>query len=160
MTSTDWLPHQVISGDATLLSDHDPFDLKGPRSGTSIGRIKIAPAKGTPLVERVEFSNDWLLADLHGVQHDYYQGEGTIDLKVEWRKGTQNLSDIFTKLLPVSAHQRLAPHLVWYSEKPLAIGASTSKQRREASRCVDTHNYFSSLYIDSLEEKNTSIDHV
>jgi hypothetical protein len=92
----------------------------------------------------------------HWVRDRVKQGQ----FKVEWRKGTQNLSDIFTKLLPVSAHQRLAPHLVWYSEKPLAIGASTSKQRREASRCVDTHNYFSSLYIDSLEEKNTSIDHV
>lgn len=104
MTSTDWLPHQVISGDATLLSDHDPFDLKGPRSGTSIGRIKIAPAKGTPLVERVEFSNDWLLADLHGVQHDYYQGEGTIDLKVEWRKETGGVESIMIRVTPWLAY--------------------------------------------------------
>ena len=104
MTSTDGLPHQVISGDATLLSDHDPFDLKGPRSGTSIGRIKIAPAKGTPLVERVEFSNDWLLADLHGVQHDYYQGEGTIDLKVEWRKETGGVESIIIRVTPWLAY--------------------------------------------------------
>jgi hypothetical protein len=104
MTSTDWLPHQVISGDATQLSDHDPFDLKGPRSGTSIGRIKIAPAKGTPLVERVEFSNDWLLADLHGVQHDYYQGEGTIDLKVEWRKETGGVESIMIRVTPWLAY--------------------------------------------------------
>ena len=104
MASTDWIPHQVISGEATLLSDHDPFDLKGPRSGTSIGRIKIAPAKGTPLVERIEFSNEWLLADVHGVQHDYYQGEGTIDLKVEWRKETGGFESIIIRVTPWLAY--------------------------------------------------------
>ena len=45
----------VISGDVSSLSDHDPFDLKGPRSGQSLGRIKISPEKGTPLIERLEF---------------------------------------------------------------------------------------------------------
>jgi hypothetical protein len=73
---------EVISGDISTLSDHDPYDLKGPRSQQSIGRIKISPEKGTPVTERVEFPNVWLSAEQHGVLHDGYQGEGALDLKV------------------------------------------------------------------------------
>ena len=76
---------EVISGDVSTLSDHDPFDLKGPRSGQSLGRIKISPEKGTSLIDRVEFPNVWLSAEQHGCVHDGFQGEGALDLKVSSR---------------------------------------------------------------------------
>lgn len=86
----------------------------------------------------------------HWVRDRVQQGQ----FEVIWRKGTQNLADIFTKLLPVSAHQRLAPHLVWYSTKPTA--AITPKT--QASRHMQSNNYFSELYLETLDEKNTDID--
>ena len=86
------------------LSDHDPFDLKGPRSGASIGRIKISPEKGTSIVQRIEFPNEWLLAEVHGLQHDYYQGEGTLDLKVEWRKEGGVAEQIIIRVTPWLAY--------------------------------------------------------
>ena len=95
---------EVISGDATLLSDHDPFDLKGPRSGISIGRIKISPEKGTPLMNRVEFPNEWLPAEVHGVQHDYYQGEGTLDIKIEWRLEGGKVEALLIRVTPWLAY--------------------------------------------------------
>ena len=67
------------------IPEHDPVDLKGPRSGQSLGRIKISPEKGTSLVDRVEFPNVWLSAEQHGCMHDGYQGEGALDLKVRER---------------------------------------------------------------------------
>jgi hypothetical protein len=95
---------EIISGDATQLSEHDPFDLKGPRSQQSIGRIKISPEKGTSIISRVEFPNEWLLADAHGLQHDAYQGEGTLDIKVEWRKETGGIEQIIMRVTPWLAY--------------------------------------------------------
>ena len=75
---------EVISGDVSTLSDHDPFDLKGPRSGQTLGRIKIWPEKGTSLVDRVEFQHgherdqecdlelDVLLDQQHSVTFRWY----------------------------------------------------------------------------------------
>jgi hypothetical protein len=86
----------------------------------------------------------------HWVRDRVQQGQ----FEVIWRKGTQNLADIFTKLLPVSAHQRLAPHLVWYSTKSTAAVTPTT----QASRHMQSNNYFSELYLETLDEKNTNID--
>ena len=52
----------------------------------SIGRIKISPEKGTGIVDRVEFKNEWYCAEQHGLLHDGYQGDGALDIKVEWKK--------------------------------------------------------------------------
>ena len=95
---------EVISGDVSTLSDHDPFDLKGPRSQQSIGRIKISPEKGTSLAERVEFPNVWLSAEQHGLMHDGYQGEGALDIKLEWRKETGGMEMIIIRVTPWLAY--------------------------------------------------------
>ena len=76
---------ELHEGDVSTLSDHDVFDLKSARSNASLGRVKIAPEKGTSLVERVEFPNEWLVGEPHGLSHDGYQGEGQLDLRLEWR---------------------------------------------------------------------------
>ena len=39
-----------------------------------------------PFLERVEFPDDWLLASEHGVVHDGWQKEGTLDLELFWGK--------------------------------------------------------------------------
>ena len=95
---------EVISGDVSTLSDHDPFDLKGPRSGISLGRIKISPEKGTSLVDRVEFPNVWLSAEQHGCLHDAYQGEGALDLKIEWKKESGGSEAAIIRVTPWLAY--------------------------------------------------------
>ena len=51
-----------ISGDKVdSLPEAHAFDLKAVKSGISIGRIKVAPAKGTEFAERVEFPSEWLV---------------------------------------------------------------------------------------------------
>ena len=51
-----------ISGDKVdSLPEAHAFDLKAARSGLSIGRVKVAPAKGTEFAERVEFPSEWLV---------------------------------------------------------------------------------------------------
>jgi len=59
---------------------------------------------------------------------------------VLWRKGTQNLADIFTKLLPVSAHQRLAQHLVWY-------GPRVNKSSRQGPPAAAPPNYTANFLL-------------
>ena len=78
--------HSVCVRAFSYVSDHDPYDLKGPRSQQSLGRIKISPEKGTSIIDRVEFPNVWLSAETHGCVHDGFQGEGALDLKVEWKR--------------------------------------------------------------------------
>ena len=80
----------------------------------------------------------------HWIKDRVQQGQ----FEVAWRKGSQNLSDIFTKLLPVSQHKRLAKHLVWYSEEQVQPAIA----KRAASRNFTSSNYYESLYLDSLEE--------
>ena len=79
----------------------------------------------------------------HWIQDRIQQGQ----FAVVWRKGAQNLADIFTKLLPVSQHTRLAKHLVWYSDEQ----KRTSIIKRAASRQVKNDNYFKSLSLDNLD---------
>ena len=43
------------------------FDLISPKSKRRLGRVGLAKDIGSPFLERVEFPDDWLLADEHGV---------------------------------------------------------------------------------------------
>ena len=56
-----------------------------PGSLDVVGRVKIPPEKGTPFVERVEFPNEWRVGDEHGLIHDGLQGDGELEMRIEWR---------------------------------------------------------------------------
>ena len=70
----------------------------------SLGRIKISPEKGTSIVDRVEFKNEWCSAEQHGLMHDGYQGDGALDIKVLPVLRTVLLSRKFT----TTSYSRLA----------------------------------------------------
>ena len=76
---------EVSAGDISTLPDSDAIDIKSLFSHTTLGRVKIPPEKGTPFVERVEFPNEWRVGDEHGLIHDGLQGDGELEMRIEWR---------------------------------------------------------------------------
>lgn len=64
---------ELVAGDVSTLPEAETIELKSLTSGKSIGRIKIAPEKSTPLEERVEFPNEWFVGSEHGLTHDGLQ---------------------------------------------------------------------------------------
>ena len=75
---------------------HNPFDklpleqsfdlcLKGNRQA-KLGRIKLAYSLSTTFLERVEFPNQWLLAEEYGVTNDGWQGGCMLELELVWAK--------------------------------------------------------------------------
>ena len=68
------------------ISGEQSFDLVAPKSKKRLGRVKLANELGMPFLDRVEFPDVWLLAEDHGVMHDGWQGEGTIEVELTWGK--------------------------------------------------------------------------
>ena len=56
-----------------------------------LGRVGLAKELGQPFLERVEFPDDWLVADDHGVMHDGWQGTGILDLELTWNKAVATI---------------------------------------------------------------------
>ena len=66
--------------------------------------------------------------DFHWVRCRVRQGHFT----VQYKKGKENLADIFTKIFPAKEHQRVAPSLVRYARKPR--GSDCARTRRTHQR--------------------------
>ena len=50
--------------------------------------LALAPflfVAGTAFEDRVEFNNDWKFGSEHGLVHDGLQGDGHIDLRMDWK---------------------------------------------------------------------------
>ena len=54
-------------------------------SGYTVGRVKVAPAKGTEFAERVEFPSDWLVGEEHGIEHDGLERRALLELRLKWK---------------------------------------------------------------------------
>jgi hypothetical protein len=76
---------KLVMGDITTLPDAEDVHLKALASLQSIGRVKISPDKGTPFMDRLDFSNEWRIGDEHGLVHDGLQGDGYIELRMDWK---------------------------------------------------------------------------
>ena len=61
------------------LAQSEAIDIKSVLSSATVGRVKIAPEKNTPFVERVEFPNEWKFGDEHGLEHNGLQVPMTKD---------------------------------------------------------------------------------
>ena len=57
---------ELIAGDIATLPEAETIDLRSLTSGRSIGRMKIAPEKNTPVEDRIEFPNEWSVGSEHG----------------------------------------------------------------------------------------------
>jgi len=62
------------------LPGEQQFDLVSKTSRKRIGVVRLAKELGMPFLERVEFADDWMLAEEHGLMHDGWQGSGAIEL--------------------------------------------------------------------------------
>ena len=60
-------------------------------SGTVLGRMKISAEKGTPVEDRVEFPNNWLVGAEHGLIHDGLQSDGALELRIDWRDSNNDV---------------------------------------------------------------------
>jgi len=72
-------------GDLTTLPEAETSELRSLTSGKVLGRVKITPEKGTPIEDRVEFTNDWRVGAEHGLVHDGLQSDGYIELRLDWK---------------------------------------------------------------------------
>ena len=68
-----------------LESPDETVELRSVKSLVAVGRCKIAPSKGTEFVDRVEFPNEWRVGDVHGLVHDGLQGDGSLELRIDWK---------------------------------------------------------------------------
>ena len=76
---------ELLAGDLSTLPESEALEMKSLFNNTTIGRVKIAPEKGTPFIDRVEFPNEWRIGDEHGLIHDGLQGDGELEIRLEWR---------------------------------------------------------------------------
>ena len=74
-----------VLGDVSTLPLDSMFNLNAPKSRTAIGLVRMAAGRDVPFQTRAEFPNKWLSAAEHGLVHDGYQGDGVLDLRLEWR---------------------------------------------------------------------------
>ena len=74
---------EVTSGDVESLPGNQTFDLLSKKSQRRLGVVRLAKTLGMPFLERVEFPDEWLLADEHGVEHDGWQGDGNLQLELK-----------------------------------------------------------------------------
>ena len=76
--------YEISRGDITTLPGRS-LDLAPTKSLQVIGRCKIAPSKGTEFLDRVEFPNEWRVGSEHGLVHDGLQGDGELELRLDWK---------------------------------------------------------------------------
>ena len=84
---------QLLHGDLSTLPEADTSELRSLTSGKSLGRVKITPEKGTPIEERVEFTNEWKVGAEHGVVHDGLQADGYIELRLDWKAASKKAGE-------------------------------------------------------------------
>ena len=99
---------ELLQGDLSSLPESEALDLRSLTSGASLGRCKIAPEKGTPFVDRIEFPNEWKMGDEHGLEHNGLQGDGCLLVKIEWKEPKSE-----THLVPHAALIKCNPWLAY-----------------------------------------------
>jgi hypothetical protein len=68
---------------------------------------------GTPIEERVEFTNEWKVGSEHGLEHDGLQADGYIELRLDWKAASKNGRSGFSELEPKVALLRVNPWLAY-----------------------------------------------
>ena len=68
------------------LPGEQQFDLVSKVSRKRLGMVRLAKELGMPFLERVDFPDDWIPSEEHGLQQDGWQGAGYIDLELTWDK--------------------------------------------------------------------------
>ena len=51
--------YELSSGDISTMPESEALDMRSTKSMAVIGRLKIAPSKGTEFLDRIEFTNEW-----------------------------------------------------------------------------------------------------
>ena len=54
---------------------------------------QVAPEKNAPLVDRVDFPNEWFRGDEHGLEHDGLHGDGEIFMRLDWKVDDEDKED-------------------------------------------------------------------
>jgi hypothetical protein len=76
---------ELTHGDVATLPENKEFVLRSVVGRHRVGRIKSATTKGVPFKERIEFDNEWRVGDKYGLMHDGLQGDGALDVILEWQ---------------------------------------------------------------------------
>ena len=99
---------ELLKGDITTLPDAEALEIRSVKSLQSIGRCKIAPHKGTEFVDRIEFSNEWRVGAEHGLVHDGLQGDGSLELRLDWKHENEEKGTTEAKVALISVNPWLA----------------------------------------------------
>ena len=79
---TSWtgdVPFEKLSGETA-------FDLIAKKSRKRVGRVKLANELGMPFLARVEFPDEWVMAEEYGVYNDGWQGLASLEVELTWGK--------------------------------------------------------------------------
>ena len=57
-----------------------------------VGRVKLAYTLSTPFLERVEFQNEWFVAEDYDLTNDGWQSAATLELEIVWGKEVATLT--------------------------------------------------------------------
>ena len=98
----------MVNGDIASLPESDTIDLRSLTSGKVLGRVKITPEKGTPIEDRVEFNNEWKVGSEHGLVHDGLQGDGSLELRLDWKVEHEDTGKTEAKVALIKVNPWLA----------------------------------------------------
>ena len=96
-------PFEVVDGDIDALPIDSMFNLNAAKSRTAIGLVRVAAGKTMPFHERIVFPEKWLSGKEHGLVHNGYQGEGLLDLTLEYRVAKKKVA-IVIRVIPWLAY--------------------------------------------------------
>jgi hypothetical protein len=80
---TNWTGHAQPFSKLPL---EQTFDLVGKASKKRLGRVKLAFDLNTTFLDRVEFPDEWMLAEDYAVHNDGWQGKCDLELELVWGK--------------------------------------------------------------------------
>ena len=94
----------LAGGDILSLPEAETMEVRSLTSGKVLGRVKLAPEKGTPIEDRMAFVDNWFVGSEHGLHHDGLQADGFIELRLDWRDAHDNPRVALLRVVPWLAY--------------------------------------------------------
>ena len=73
------------------LPGEQSFDLVSKVKRRRLGRVALAKDLHEPFLDRIQFPDEWVLADDCGLEHDGWQGDGILDLELTCGKAVATI---------------------------------------------------------------------
>ena len=75
--------------------------MAAPSPPLSHSLFALPLAAGTPIEDRVEFTNEWKVGSEHGMVHDGLQADGYLELRMDWKAPGKKAGDDWTSKVAI-----------------------------------------------------------